>query len=79
MDENGRGMYRLKQEDYFQDEYDLDNELLHGYIIQGVLGKGGYGKVYLVKKDNVLYAMKALRKDRLIKAGSDDYFIKQAK
>lgn len=78
MDENGRGMYQLKQEDRFQDEYDLDNEPLHGYIIKGILGKGAYGKVYLVKKDNVLYAMKALRKDRLIKGAHGDYFIKQA-
>lgn len=45
---------------------------LDDFKILRVIGKGAYGKVFLVKHrgdDKTLYAMKAMRKDRIIENG----------
>lgn len=39
---------------------------LRDFELISVLGKGAYGKVYLVKKSNVLYAMKVLKKASIV-------------
>jgi serine/threonine protein kinase len=39
---------------------------LKDFELLSVLGKGAYGKVYLVKKSNVLYAMKVLKKASIV-------------
>lgn len=44
---------------------------LSAYEIIGNLGQGAYGKVTLVKRENRLYAMKAIEKRKLMKEGKD--------
>ena len=39
---------------------------LADFQLLSVLGKGAYGKVYLVRKSNILYAMKVLKKASIV-------------
>ncbi len=41
---------------------------LNDFVIKKVIGRGSFGKVFLVQKksDNLVYAMKSLRKDVIL-------------
>ena len=44
---------------------------LDQYETIGTLGRGAYGKVALVKRENKLYAMKTIEKRKLMKEGKE--------
>ena len=46
-----------------------DSVNLEDFIIEKVIGRGSFGKVYLVRKkdDNKYFAMKTLKKDQIIR------------
>ena len=45
-----------------------DKATLNDFVIKSVIGRGSFGKVFLVQKvqDNKVYAMKSLRKDTIL-------------
>ena len=54
---------------YSQDDKTI---FLQNFKIRRIIGKGSFGKVYLVTLDDVDYAMKNIRKDRILKQGLID-------
>jgi len=56
----------------FDDKHYSSSEIgLDDFTIMKVIGRGSFGKVYLVKKksDGNFFAMKTLKKDMIIKKG----------
>ena len=55
---------------FIRDEEDAENQVatLKDFEVKKVLGRGTFGKVCLVQKKNTgkVYAMKSLRKDRIL-------------
>jgi hypothetical protein len=59
---------KISRESLYCKKIEYNDVVLDDFKIIKVLGRGGFGKVYLVEflKNNELYAMKSLRKDLLI-------------
>jgi serine/threonine protein kinase len=63
-----RDLIRVRSDTMFQRNKQEKKVDLKDFTIKSVIGRGSFGKVFLVQKveDNAVYAMKSLRKDVIL-------------